>query len=188
VPNRDVAGVRRVHVVAVLFERLARRIEGMHGPGQLASGERDLRFRDDAPRPRHRLSRAERAGGAADERLRSSEISELGERDAAKRERRRVVTQRNAIQGAERIARCERPRGSGDQRIHSRSDALAADTAPRHYALDETAATTRFTESAGRCSTPRATLCCAPARAMSRADQRLARPMRFARTFRRSGG
>ena len=50
--------------------------------------------------------------------LARDEIAELRHRDAAKRERRRVVAQGDPLQRAERITRCERPRRGRDQRVH----------------------------------------------------------------------
>src|SRR5262249_61036620 len=64
------------------------------------------------------ISRTEAARGAAQEHLRSREVAELRHRDAAQRERRRIVAKRNPFERADRIARRERTRRGGDQRVH----------------------------------------------------------------------
>ena len=110
--------MRGVHPVAVRFERRPRRVERLRGPAQVARDERDLGLGDDAPRAGHRLSRTEGARRASQESLRANEIAELRHRDAAKRERRRVVAQGDPLQRAEGIARRERARRGRDQRVH----------------------------------------------------------------------
>ena len=117
-PDLQVSRVRGVCPVAVLFERRPRRIERLRGPAQVARGERDLGLGDDAPRAGHRFLRTEGARRASQQRLRASEIAELRHRDAAKRERGRIVAQRDPLQCAERIARRERTRRRRDQRVH----------------------------------------------------------------------
>src|SRR6185437_10345009 len=64
------------------------------------------------------LFRAEGARGAPQQRLRVREIAELRHGDAAQRQRRRVVAQRDPLQGAERITRRERAPRRRDQRGH----------------------------------------------------------------------
>ena len=68
---------------------------------------------------------------ASQQRLRPREIAELGHGDAAKRERRRIVAQRDALQRAERIAGRERPGRSRDQRVHANPVTLVTPTRPR---------------------------------------------------------
>ena len=100
------------------FERRPRRVERLRRPAQVARDERDLGLGDDAPRAGHGLFRTEGARRASQQRLRSNEIAELRHRDAAQRERRRVVAQGDPLQRAERIARRERTRRGRDQRVH----------------------------------------------------------------------
>ena len=70
-------------------------------------------------RARATASRGPKArAGPPHQRFRAVEIAELGHRDAAKRERRRVVAQRHPVQRGEWIARGKRPCRCGDQRIH----------------------------------------------------------------------
>ena len=120
--------MRGVHAVAVRFERRPRRVERLRGPAQVARDERDLGLGDDAPRARHGLSRTEGARRAAQQRLRRDEIAELRHRDAAQRQRRRIVAQRDALQRAERIAGGERARRGRDQRVHRNPATLVTPT------------------------------------------------------------
>ena len=70
------------------------------GPANQKTAAVDLGLSDDAPRPGDRLSRAEGARGALQERPRSDEITQLRHRDASQRESRRVVAQGDALQCA----------------------------------------------------------------------------------------
>ena len=60
-------------------------------------------------------------------------LAELRHRDAAQRQRRRVLAQRDALERAERIAGGEGARGGGDQGVHrrqvTRATASVAETA-----------------------------------------------------------
>jgi len=58
---------------------------------------------------------AEAARGAPQQFTGARVLAELGHGDAAQRQRRRVVAQGDALEGAERIAGSEGPRGGGDQ-------------------------------------------------------------------------
>src|SRR5262249_16661535 len=58
------------------------------------------------------------------------EIAELRHRDAAKRQRGRIVAQGDVVQRGERIARCERTRRRRDQRVHSNPDTLVTPGRP----------------------------------------------------------
>jgi hypothetical protein len=107
--------VRRVPPVAACLERRARRVERLRGPAQVTRGERDLGLGDDAPRAGHGLSRAERTRRTSHERPRTREIAQLRHRDAAQRERGRVVAQGDPLQRGERIARGERAGRRRDQ-------------------------------------------------------------------------
>ena len=93
-------------------------VERLRRPAQVARDERDLGLGDDASRAGHRFLRAESARSTPQQSLRANEIAELRHRDAAKRERRRIVAQRDPLQRAERITCRERPRRGGDQRVH----------------------------------------------------------------------
>ena len=117
-PRLEMARMSGVRPVAMRFEGRGCRGERFGGPGEVARGERDFGLDDDAPRAGHGLPRAEGAPGPPHQRFRFVEIAELGHRDAAKRERRRVVAQRHPVQRGEWIARGKRPCRCGDQRIH----------------------------------------------------------------------
>ena len=92
--------MRGVCPVAMRFERRLRRAERLQGPAQIARDERDLGLGDDAARAGRRLVRAEGASRAAQQLLGAGEIAELRHRDAAQRERRRIVAQRDPLQRA----------------------------------------------------------------------------------------
>jgi hypothetical protein len=62
---------------------------------------------------------------------RSNGIAELRHRDASKRERRRVVAQGGPLQCAEGIARRERTRRGGDQRVDWNPATLVTPTGAR---------------------------------------------------------
>ena len=123
--------MRGVHAIAVRLERLPRRVERVRRPAQIARGERDLGLGDDASRTGHRLLRAERPGRAPHERLRPHQIAELCQRDAAQRQRRRVVAQGDPLQRAEGITGGERARRGRDQRVHRNPATLVTPTVRR---------------------------------------------------------
>ena len=127
-PDLEIPRMRGVHPVAVRFERRPRRVERLRRPAQVARDERDLGLGDDAPRAGHGLFRTEGARRTSQERLRSNEIAELRHRDAAKRERRRVVAQGDPLQCAEGITRRERTRRGRDQRVHRNPATLVTPT------------------------------------------------------------
>ena len=61
---------------------------------------------------------AEAAGGAPQQLAGARVLAELRHGDAAQGQRRRVVAQGNALEGAERVAGGEGARGGGDQGVH----------------------------------------------------------------------
>src|SRR5262249_40380481 len=97
-------------------------------PCQVARDERDLGLGDDTPRAGDGLLRTEGARRSSHESLRANEIAKLRHRDAAKRERRRVVAQGDPIQCAQGITRGERTRRGRDQRVHPNRAALVTPT------------------------------------------------------------
>jgi hypothetical protein len=102
-PDRKTPSMRSVDPVAVRFKGPARGIEGFRGPAELARDERDLGFRDHAPRPGEGLSRAKGARRGSHQGLRPRKITELRHRDTAQRERGRILAQRNPLERAQRI-------------------------------------------------------------------------------------
>jgi hypothetical protein len=108
-PDLEIPRIGGVEPVAVFFESRSRCAELFRGPSQITRGERDLGLGDDAPSAGHGFFRAERTRGLPQENLRSYKIAELGHRNAAKRERSRVVAQRNSLQCAKRITRRKCP-------------------------------------------------------------------------------
>lgn len=97
-----------IQPVAMLFQNLPRRIQRFCRPAQVARSECNFGLGNHTSRAGHGFFRTERPCGTSQKRLRSREIPELRHRDAAKRQRRRILTQRNSFQCAERIARRER--------------------------------------------------------------------------------
>ena len=85
---------------------------------EVAHGQRHFGFRNDAAGARELLARAEAAGGAPQQIARERVIAKLRHRDAAQRERRSVVAQRDELECAERVAAGQRARGRGDDGIH----------------------------------------------------------------------
>jgi hypothetical protein len=67
-----------------------------------------------APAPRAFRSR----GRAPQQVTRQRMLAQLRHGDAAQRQRRRIVAQRNPLERAQRIAARQGPRGGGDQRVH----------------------------------------------------------------------
>ena len=114
----EIARMGGIQAVAMGFQRRPRGVEGFGGPGEVARDQRDLGFRNHASRPRHRLARAEGARRVLQQRLRANEVAKLRHRDAAQRERRRVVAQGHPFQRAEGVTDCERTRRRRDQRVH----------------------------------------------------------------------
>ena len=101
----EIARVRGVGAVAAPLERVMRRVERLHRRGEVARDQRDLGFGDGATGARDRLARAEAARRALQQRLGAVKIAELRHRDAAQRQRRRIVAQGDIVQRAERVAR-----------------------------------------------------------------------------------
>jgi hypothetical protein len=117
-PRLEMARMGRVRPVAVCFEGRRCGGERLRGPGEVAGRERNLGFGDDASRASHGLFRAKGSRGSPHQRFRAVEIAELGHGDAAKRERRRVIAERDFVQRAEGITHRECLRGRRDQRVH----------------------------------------------------------------------
>jgi predicted dithiol-disulfide oxidoreductase (DUF899 family) len=127
-PDLEIPRICGVHPVAMLFERRPRRIERLRRPAQVARDERDLGLGDDTPRPGHGFFRPERARRPSHESLRANKIAELRHRDAAQRERRRVVAQGDPVQCAEGITGGERTRRARDHRVHRNPATLVTPT------------------------------------------------------------
>jgi hypothetical protein len=129
-PDLEVPRMCGICTVAVRFERGSRCVERLRRPAQVARDERDLGLGDDASCAGHGLFRAEGTCRTSQEALRSNEIAELRHRDASKRERRRIVAERDPVQCAEGITRGERTRGRRDQRVHRNPATLVTPTVP----------------------------------------------------------
>ena len=117
-PGLEIAGMRGVRPIAMRFERRPRRAERLHGPlrsretSAISASATTHRARAD------RLLRAEGTRSAPQQFLRARKVAKLRHRDAAQRERRWIVAQRDPLQRRQRIARRERPGRGRDQRVH----------------------------------------------------------------------
>src|SRR5258705_42946 len=127
----DEAGVEGVRAIAQRIERPRGRVERAHRPPQVARGEGDLRLGDLAARLGEALAGAEAAGDAPAELARPVVLAELGHGAAAQGEGRRVVAQRDTLEGAERVTGRQRARGRGDDGVH-----LVEDTSRSSAPLD----------------------------------------------------
>ena len=94
-PDLERARMRGIGPVAVGLERRDGGIQRLGGPAELARSQCDLGLGDDAAGAGHGLLRAKAARGAPQQRLGATEIAELRHGDAAQRQRRRVLAQRN---------------------------------------------------------------------------------------------
>ena len=104
-----------ISAIAVLFEQHARRLERLRRPLELPRGECDFGLGHHAACAGHRLLRAEAARCTPQQNLRSDEVAELRHRNAAERQRGRIIPQGDSLQRAERITRGECPRSCCDQ-------------------------------------------------------------------------
>jgi hypothetical protein len=127
-PDLEIAGMCGIQRVTMPFERCPRSLERFGRQSQVAQGECDLGLGDYAPRAGYGFFRTEGARSAPQQFLRSRELAELRHRDSPKRERWRIVAQRNSLQCTERITRCERPCCSRDQRVHRNPATLVTPT------------------------------------------------------------
>ncbi len=116
------AGVESVRAIAQRIERPRSRVEQALRPAQIARGEGDLRLRNLAARLGEALAGAEAAGGAPEELARPVVVAELRHGDAAQGEGRRVVAQRDVLEGAEGITDGQRTRGRRSEGVHARED------------------------------------------------------------------
>jgi hypothetical protein len=114
-PNLEMPRMRGVDAIAVVLERPSRRVEGVRRPAQVARDQRDLRLGDGTPGASNSLSWTERTPGTPQKGPRSNEIAELRHGDPSKRERWRIVSQRDELQSTEGITRGKRTRRSRNQ-------------------------------------------------------------------------
>ena len=97
--------MRGVDAVAVRVERGPRGVESLGRKAQVARDKRDFGFGDDAPRPSNGFFRTERPRSPSKEALGAHEIAKLRHREAPERECRRIGSEGDAFQRAERVAR-----------------------------------------------------------------------------------
>ncbi len=116
--HRDQACVQRVGAIGTRLERGGRGRQRARRATEIAHRQRHFGLRHDAAGARQLLVRAEAARGAPQQLAGTRVLAELRHRDAAQRQRRRVVAQAHAFEGGERVAGSKSARGSGDQGIH----------------------------------------------------------------------
>jgi len=109
------ARLDRVDAVGARLERRGGDGQRAWRAAQVAHGKCDFGLRDDAARPCNVLVRAEAARRTPQQLACARVLAELRHGDAAQRERRRVVAQRDALEGAECIAGDESTCRGGDQ-------------------------------------------------------------------------
>jgi hypothetical protein len=124
----DQARVAGVRVIAQRIERPRGRGERAHRRAQVVRDEGDLRLGDLAARPGEALASAKTAGSAPEELARPLVVTELGHGDAAQGESRRIVSQRDALESAQRITGRQRARGCGHGGVHVRQDTYRSRT------------------------------------------------------------
>ncbi len=110
----DEAREERVRVIAQRIERPGGRVEPARRRAQVARDEGNLRLGDLAARLGEAVARAEGPGGAPEERACPVVVAQLGHGAAAQGQGRRVVAQRDVIEGAEGITGGQRPRGRAE--------------------------------------------------------------------------
>ena len=116
--HRDQTCLQRVGAIGARLERGRRGRQRARRAAEVAHGEGHLGLCDDTAGTRQLLVGTEAAGGAPEQLAGARVLAELGHGDAAQGERRRVVAQGDALEGAERVAGDEGARGGGDQGVH----------------------------------------------------------------------
>ena len=102
--NRQIAGVGGVHGVAVALQGFPGRVQRLGGGVQVAGGQGHLRFGHHAAGARHGFLCREGPRRASQQRPGEGQVAELRHGDAAQRQRRRIVAQRDMVQRPQRIA------------------------------------------------------------------------------------
>src|SRR5262245_34044619 len=112
-PDLEEPGVPRVLPVAVCVEDPERLPQCAGRPAEVPSGEGELRLGGEAARPVEALPGTERASGPPEKLPGLRQIPELGHRDPAQREGRRVVPESDPLEGTQGIAGPESARRRG---------------------------------------------------------------------------
>ena len=107
--------MQRVGEIGVRLESGRRGRQCARRAAQVAHRESHLGLCDDTAGARQLFVSAEAARSAPQELAGARVLAELGHGDAAEGERWRIVTQADALEGAERVAGGEGARGRGDQ-------------------------------------------------------------------------
>jgi len=115
VSRPDQPGVERIAAVTERLERFRGRVERVRWSCQITRGERYLSLGNLAAGLGEAFASAEAVRGAEQELARPLVVAELGHRNAAERQRWRVVAQCDALKRTERITGGEQARGRGDE-------------------------------------------------------------------------
>ena len=116
--RRDHPRMQGIRLIAIGFECRRCCRQCTRRPAELAHREQYFGLRQDATRACKRFAGTERPGGAPQQVAGARVFAELRHGDATQRQCRWVVTQRNALQGAECVAYCESARGGADHGVH----------------------------------------------------------------------
>ncbi|MNP13132.1 hypothetical protein D3C76_1054010 [compost metagenome] len=116
--DAQITRVGCIDKIAVGLQRDPRRFQRLHRPTKIPRGQCDLGFGDGAACPRHDFFRPKGPRGHAYQRFGPHQIPQLRHGDTAQCQRGRIVAQRDPVQRTQRIARRQRLRCGGDQRIH----------------------------------------------------------------------
>ncbi len=127
-PGLEVPRMCGIDRIPVLFQRRACVRERTGRPSEIPRDQRDLGFGDGAHGAGHDFVPTERPRRTPHERPGPLEIAELRHGDAPKGKGRRIVAQRDALQGTEGIAGSQCARRGSDQRVHPNPVTLVTPT------------------------------------------------------------
>ena len=116
--NRDQACLYGIGAIGARVERGRGLRQRARGTAKIAHGERHFGLGDDTAGTRQLLARTKTARGAPQQFAGARKLAQLGHRDAAQGERRRVVAQGDVLERAERVAGDQRAPGGGNQGVH----------------------------------------------------------------------
>jgi len=117
-PRRDQPRLQRIGTIFTRCQRGLSRDQGAHGAAEIAHGERHFGRRDHAAGARQFLVDAETTGSALQKFAGTWIVAELSHGDTAQCQCRRVDSQSDPLESAERIARGQGACRSSGQGIH----------------------------------------------------------------------
>ena len=117
-PGFEIARMRGVPSITLRFEHDPSGVECLQRPAEITRNKRDLSLGDDTARPGNRLFRAEGASRASQKLSGTRKIAKLRHRDAAQRQRRRIIAQGDPLQRCQRVTRRQGAPRRVDQGVH----------------------------------------------------------------------